>query len=64
MLCNQLTQVSQALVQLSPRPSMAEVARLVCNCCEKTVSCPVLTIDQVEALDRQRDGSQTAADGH
>ena len=57
MICNQLTEVSKVIVQLSPRPSMADVAKVICQRCEKTVSCPVLTIDQAEAINEQSDHS-------
>lgn len=56
MICNQLMEVTNVLVKLNPQPSMLDITRTVCGCCDRIDSCPSLSVEHVERIG-QKEGS-------
>ena len=59
MICNQLMEVNRIIVQLTPRPSLSDWTRVVCGNCDRTVSCPVLTVEQIDAISQSKSNSDS-----
>lgn len=55
MICNQLMEVTNILVKLNPQPSMLDITRTVCGCCDRIDSCPSLSVEHVESIYRDDD---------
>ena len=54
MLCNRLTELTNALVQLSVHTSLLDITRTVCGCCDRRERCPSLTVEQAESMERKQ----------
>lgn len=54
MICSQLAEASQMLIQLNPKPSLVDIARVICGNCDRLSICPGLTIEFAEELDSGR----------
>ena len=53
MICNQLMEATNVLVKLSPQPSMWDITRAVCGCCDRVESCPSLSVEQAETIRKE-----------
>jgi hypothetical protein len=49
MICSQISEVQHALVQISPRPSMLDVTRVICGSCTRQDRCPTLSMEHEAA---------------
>lgn len=61
MICNQLSDATNALFLLTPKPAVADIARIVCGNCDRVDRCPSLSLEQAESIHQNSGQSEMDA---